>query len=264
MPSRNLRRLVALALAAGCVLPAAAIAQNRVINGSFDQSLAGWTTDASDGRSAAWNSDDADASPASGSVEIRHAGAATGFPVMVLSQCVSLSGMPAGSTPFGVRSKALQESAGIVQAHVSLTFYRDFVCTDQFSPGPNFALAVNNPNWIDEDTSFDRNADAHSVLIELGISRNVGGGSSGAARFDDLYVGAPGMGPAPVALSRWTIDSGGGRASGGAVVLGGSIGQPDAGSAAGGSIELQGGFWFAAGGGSGPGTSIFRNGFESP
>lgn len=265
MSSHPLQRLAALALMAGCALPSAALAQNRVISGAFDQSLAAWASDGTDGRSAAWNSDDGDASPASGSVEIRHAGTATGFPVMVLSQCVPLSGMPVGATPFGVRSKALQESASVVQAHVSLVLYRDFVCSDFLSPGPNYALALNNPNWIDLDTSFNRNADTHSVRIELGISKNAGAGSTGTVRFDAIYVGAQGPGPVPVELARWTIDAGGGRVGGGGIVLSGSIGQPDAGSASGGGIELQGGFWFDVGtAGPQPGDLIFQNGFESP
>lgn len=254
-----------LVLLAACALPVAATAQNRVSNGNFDQSLAGWSADAADGRSAAWSSDDAGGSPASGSVEIRHAGTATGFAVMVLSQCVSLSGMPTGTTPFGVRSKALQESADIVGAHVSLAFFRDFVCTDTLFPGPNYSLAVNSPNWLGEDTSFDRDAAAQSVLVELGISRNVGSGSSGAVRFDGLYIGAPGAGPELVELQRWTVDAGGGRSVGGGMALTGSIAQPDAGSASGGGVELQAGFWFSRPDTTPPGDDlIFQDGFESP
>jgi hypothetical protein len=262
-PCRKLA-LAGLTLALGC-LPVLATAQNRIVNGGFGQSLAAWTADTADGRSASWNNDDADAAPGSGSVEIRHTGTATGLQVMVLGQCVSLSGMPAGSTPIGMRSKALQESAGTVQAHVSLTFYRDHVCEDFHFPGPSYALAINNPNWLSEDTSFTRDPDTRSVRVELGISRNVGAPPSGAVRFDGLYIGTAGAGPEIANLKRWTVDAGGGRATAGALALSGSIGQPDAGSAAGGSIELQGGFWFAAAAvGPPPGENIFRNGFEAP
>jgi hypothetical protein len=258
------RALAGLTLALGC-LPVLATAQNRIVNGGFDQSLVAWTADTADGRSASWNGDDADAAPGSGSVEIRHTGTATGFQVMVLAQCVSLSGMAPGSTPIGMRSKALQESAGIVQAHVSLTFYRDHVCEDFHFPGPNYALAINNPNWQSEDTNFTLNADTRSVRVELGISRNVGAPPSGAVRFDGLYLGTTGAGPEIANLKRWTLDAGGGRATAGALALAGSIGQPDAGSATGGAIELQGGFWFAAGvAGPPPDALIFRNGFEAP
>jgi hypothetical protein len=44
-------------------------------------------------------------------------------------------------------------------------------------------------------------------------------------------------------LSWWTVDSGGGIASGGPYTLGGTIGQPDAGTLTGGGYTLGGGFW---------------------
>ncbi len=264
MPAQRLRQPLVLALAAACLAPITTAAQNRILNGGFDVSLASWSVTRTDGRSANWTNDDAQSNAASGSVELRHAGVATGFPVMVLQQCVSLSGMPEGNTLFGVRSKALQESAGVVQAHVALAFYRDFSCADLLSPGPNHALALNSPNWHSEDTSFHRNADANSLLIQLGLSRSMNSGSAGAARFDELYVGAPGAGPVQTALKRWTVDAGGGLASGSGFSLAASLGQFDPGSAQGGATELQGGFWFAPSASSPVPALIFRNGFETP
>lgn len=44
-------------------------------------------------------------------------------------------------------------------------------------------------------------------------------------------------------LRRWTIDGGGADMSGGDLRLGGTIGQPDAGTLAAGSFVLRGGFW---------------------
>ncbi len=41
----------------------------------------------------------------------------------------------------------------------------------------------------------------------------------------------------------YTIDSGGGAASGGSFSLNGTIGQPDAASSAGGTFDCAGGFW---------------------
>ena len=41
----------------------------------------------------------------------------------------------------------------------------------------------------------------------------------------------------------YTMDAGGGRSSGGAYVLNGTVGQPDAGAAAGAEFTLIGGFW---------------------
>jgi hypothetical protein len=44
-------------------------------------------------------------------------------------------------------------------------------------------------------------------------------------------------------LPWWTIDGGGGAASGGSYQLSGAIGQPDAGGMSGGSYSLTGGYW---------------------
>ena len=51
-------------------------------------------------------------------------------------------------------------------------------------------------------------------------------------------------GPGGFSLSRVTIEAGGGSSSGGAFILNGTIGQPDAGEVmTGGAFELRGGFW---------------------
>jgi len=47
-------------------------------------------------------------------------------------------------------------------------------------------------------------------------------------------------------LNWYTIDSGGGSSSGGGYSLGGTIGQPDAGTLSGGGYTLNGGFWSGA------------------
>jgi hypothetical protein len=46
-------------------------------------------------------------------------------------------------------------------------------------------------------------------------------------------------------LSWWTVDGGGGTASGGSYTLTGTIGQPDAGVLTGGDYTFGGGFWGA-------------------
>ncbi len=69
----------------------------------------------------------------------------------------------------------------------------------------------------------------------------------------------------PYAIPEHTIDTGGGRASGGDFVFEGTLGQPDAGpapggAATGGDYRIEGGFWpgaaFAAT------DDLFRDGFE--
>lgn len=44
-------------------------------------------------------------------------------------------------------------------------------------------------------------------------------------------------------LGYWSLDGGGGRLTGGTLVLNGTAGQPDAGRSAGGAFEVQGGIW---------------------
>jgi len=46
-----------------------------------------------------------------------------------------------------------------------------------------------------------------------------------------------------VADNWWTVDSGGGSSTGGALVVSGTAGQPDAGLMSGGGYALRGGFW---------------------
>jgi hypothetical protein len=53
--------------------------------------------------------------------------------------------------------------------------------------------------------------------------------------------------PTGYTLDWWTVDGGGATFStGGGYSLGGTIGQPDAGSLSGGSYQLNGGFWGGA------------------
>ena len=65
---------------------------------------------------------------------------------------------------------------------------------------------------------------------------------------------------APYALTRATLDGGGGVSQGGVYALTGTIGQPDANiqHSAGGDISLGGGFWARLTG------FLFKDGFEGP
>ena len=56
------------------------------------------------------------------------------------------------------------------------------------------------------------------------------------------------------ALDWWTVDGGGDTSTGGNYSLGGTIGQPDAGTSSGGTYALSGGFW---GGGAVAGHDLF-------
>jgi len=68
--------------------------------------------------------------------------------------------------------------------------------------------------------------------------------SLGSALAAVVLCAAPESASAQFAVSRFTIDGGGGtNSTGGTFALGGTIGQPDAGRLAGSSFTLNGGFW---------------------
>lgn len=56
-----------------------------------------------------------------------------------------------------------------------------------------------------------------------------------------------GAASAQLAISKFTVDGGGGGSAGGAFAVGGTIGQPDAGRSSGASYTLSGGFWSGGG-----------------
>jgi hypothetical protein len=56
--------------------------------------------------------------------------------------------------------------------------------------------------------------------------------------------------PQAYQLEWWTVDGGGGSASGGSYSLSGTSGQPEAGALSGGGYALTGGFWYQASSGS--------------
>ena len=56
-------------------------------------------------------------------------------------------------------------------------------------------------------------------------------------------LAAPDSLPAEFSIPWWTVDNGGGTSQGGAYVLSGTAGQPDAASSTGGDYLLRSGFW---------------------
>jgi len=77
------------------------------------------------------------------------------------------------------------------------------------------------------------------ILIPIALVLLIGISTANAQRTND--PSAPHSG---YDLSWYTIDGGGATSSsGGPYSLGGSIGQPDAGSLSGGSYQLAGGYW---------------------
>lgn len=253
-------RAVAL-LGVVALSPAVVGAQNLLVNGDFAASLSGWTQTDSPQASAQWLDEDADGHAQSGSAEIRETGNGA---QIVLFQCMPLAAL---SDPIAVGAWAQVQLEGETEVS-GLLLIRQFSEADcTFAPGyPLDWHTVNQSQsgWQSFAGSFTRAApEIQSVMVMLAIYKPNTVGAAGAVRFDNVYFGGIGAGPEPVTLRRWTIDVGGGRASGGGITLTGSIGQPEAGSAAGGDVSLQSGFWFGPGSTPPPsGDTIFRNGFE--
>jgi hypothetical protein len=236
-------------------------AQNLLFNGDFVTNLSGWMLTESPQASAQWVDDDADGLVQSGSAEIRETGNGA---QIVLFQCMPLAGL---SDPIavGAAARVLLEGEAEVSGLLLIRQFSEADCT--FAPGyPPDWHTVNQSQsaWLAFDGSFTRSApEIQSVMVMLAIYKPDTAGTGGAVRFDNVYFGGTGAGPELLTLRRWSIDTGGGRASGGGLSLTGSIGQPEAGSASGGDVSLQSGFWFGAGSTPPPsGDAIFRNGFE--
>lgn len=250
--------LLALLLALGS---SGTMAQNLVQNGAFDTSFTGWFFSGVSFTTAMWVSQGAPSGAASGAVEIRHQAPGTGSPVGALSQCVNLS---PGGNELAYAGMARTELEGEPQVIAWLRFlpFEGDDCTD-YGGAERIAFILNtgSTNWTAGSGSFTLAPGVRSLSVDLAIEKPIGSGDNGAAYFDSIVLFHPDL--VDIALRRWSIDAGGGRASNGGIVLSGSIGQPEPGSASGGGISLQSGFWFGSAGGAPPvGDLIFRNGFE--
>lgn len=251
--------LLALLLALGS---SGTMAQNLVQNGAFDSSVDSWFFSGVSFISWMWSAAGAPGgAPGSGSAEVRYQAAGTGAPVAGLVQCVNVS-EASSDFSYAALARTALEGESQVLAWVQFQSYFGADCSD-FTGAPRQSFVVNTGDeiWRSASGSFTLEPGVRSVEVILAIEKPLGSGENGAAYFDNISLSQPAL--ADASLRRWTIDAGGGRAAGGGIVLSGSIGQPEPGSAAGGSISLQSGFWFAAGAAPPPsGELIFRNSFE--
>jgi hypothetical protein len=123
----------------------------------------------------------------------------------------------------------------------------------------NLPLYLETENAMKSTVSHPRRL--HSVSLRgvwlLLLLPLVVSGVEGETRPDATAQSASGY-----SLGRYTIDGGGGDASGGGFVIRGSVGQPDVnafGPATGGNYEISGGFW-----GADVNDRIFAHAFELP
>lgn len=227
-------------------------------NGNFDSNLNGWSlVDVNPAISATWVAEDRAGGAGSGAVELRNTSAGVGGVQVVLRQCINLAGISIPA-PIAASAKVATEGEPGVQAWIFIEEYTAAGCAPGSQNGVSRDEQVNAgaASWQDFSGQYTPiDGSVQSVTFSLGIAKGMGAGAGGAVRFDDLLFGTP-----TPELTRWTIDSGGGRLTGGSYVLRGTVGQPDPGSASAGGTSLQSGFWF--GESVPPGDAVFKDSFE--
>lgn len=226
-------------------------------NGNFDSDLNGWNLVGNPTISANWVAENRAGGAGSGSVELRDTAAGVGGTQVVLRQCINLAGVTL-PVPIAASAKVASEGEPGVQAWIFIDEYTTPGCAPGSQNGLSRDEQINAgvASWQDfsgQHTPID--GSVQSVSFELAIAKGMGAGAGGAVRFDAIQFGTPNP-----ELTRWTVDSGGGRLTGGSYVLQGTVGQPDPGSASAGGTSLQSGFWF--GESVSPTDAVFKDSFE--
>lgn len=244
----------------GVVLAAVATGtpvQAQLTNGGFDTGLDGWIVGTTSGFHAQWLADDAQGSPGSGSAQIGNTNPGTNASAVVLRQC-----LPANTDepiPYGASARVFDEGEPGVEAWLLTLQFANADCSGEAVVIGSLTVNDGTDGWQSAASTLSlAGPHVQSVQLGLGIRKSIGTGNGGLVRYDDVFFGA-----AMISLSRWTVDAGGGSASGGGFELrGATIGQPDAGSASAGGLDLHSGFWS----GRAPVITdrIFANDFEQP
>jgi hypothetical protein len=184
---------VAFLLGINLILLGTVSAQNRVVNGGFDQNIAGWTPFSDPGAnvSAVWSSNDAAGETGSGSVEVRDLNPGSGGAASVLQQCVALNDMPV-NLPWTISSQVELEGKLYVRTYISFSEHPNDQCSGgTLGPGLTRAINFSDPLWQTASGDYVLQAPSvGSILITLRIERPPGSNTGGFARFDNIELGA--------------------------------------------------------------------------
>ena len=190
-PRRLLCRLT-LILFVNALFVGAVSAQERIVNGQFDQDLTAWEvfSEASN-LSAVWATNDLANSPASGSAELRDQRPGSGGAQLILSQCFVVTGA-ALPLPWQASAQVVLEGEPGLRAFVSFTEHPNATCSGG-TLGPGLIREVNSsdPTWqtISGDYIIQAPTAVNSMLVGLRIQKPVGSGTGGLVRFDNISFG---------------------------------------------------------------------------
>ncbi len=175
------------------LLVGASSAQERVVNGQFDQDLTAWEVfSAASNLSAVWATNDLADSPASGSAELRNQNPGNGGAQVVLTQCFVVTGA-ASPLPWRASAQVVLEGEPWLRTFIDFTEHPNTTCSGG-TLGPGLIREVNfsDPTWqtISGDYIIQAPTAVNSMRVELLIQKPPGSGTGGLARFDDISIGA--------------------------------------------------------------------------
>jgi len=168
-------------------------AQDRVINGNFDQDLSGWTLFAGIGAnvSAVWSPIDKDGNPASGSAELRDLDLGDSGSQVIFFQCVDVTNAPS-SLPWEVSAQVIVEGEPWLRTSISFTEHPGTQCSGgTLGPGLSREVNFDDPTWqtVSGDYIIQASA-AGSISVEMLIQKPASAGTGGLARVDGISLGS--------------------------------------------------------------------------
>lgn len=159
----------------------------ELVNPAFDSDLSGWAVTAPS--SVSWSSDDADGSNLSGSVELIDPVPGNGGTSVDISQCINLQGAEFPQV-LEASAKVIDEGEPGVGATLFMTEYRGPGCTQFVGFNQAFIINSGTDAWETVSVMYAPNdAEAVSVALGLGIEKEIGTGTGGRVRYDNLFLG---------------------------------------------------------------------------
>jgi len=186
--SLNLLAIVVLMI----LLTGSLSAQDRIVNGQFDQDLTAWEIfpDASN-LSALWATSDVAGSPTSGSAELRDQNPGDNGAQIVLRQCFVVTGA-VSPLPWRVSAQVELEGEPWLRTFVAFSEHPNTTCSGgTLGPGLTREVNFSDPTWqtISGDYIIQAGS-ANSMRVSLLIEKPSGSGTGGLARFDNIVFGA--------------------------------------------------------------------------
>ena len=158
---------------AAVVCPGTSVPGDRISNGGFHTSVAGWT-----GRGMTWSNQDADACPDSGAVSFD--APAGGW---ILSDCFTMK--PADRYRFSARMKA--PATSIYRGVCELFFRTAPNCSIQRSNDTSTTIAIfsgDSPTW----QNVEKNVVVPAGVQSASVNCNAGAGGTGQFFFDEIAL----------------------------------------------------------------------------